>query len=89
MLIPTYFILPSLPVLKWAKTEHHTHKVCVLTATPKAVTHHHDSFLREELGMRVILELTFQAMFLISAVQKQYHGDFSFQVKQDKGTYIK
>ena len=31
--------------------------------------------------MCVILELTFQAVFLISAVQKQYHLDFSFQVK--------
>lgn len=55
--------------------------MCVLRATAKAVRHHHDSFLTEELGMCVILELTFQAVFLISAVQKQYHLDFSFQVK--------
>ena len=55
--------------------------MCVLRATSKAVMHHQDSFLTEELGMCVILELTFHAVFLISAVQKQYHLDFSFQVK--------
>ena len=52
----------------------------------------HDFLPMEELGILlfcVILELTFQTVFLIFAVQKRYYLDLSFQEKQDKRIHIK